>query len=264
MIIIGEKLNSTIPEIRIAVENGDRESIANLAIRQYQAGATFIDINAGMFAEEEADKLAWMATVLQDGADVQLCIDSPNPKAIRRALEVNRNPNVMVNSINGEQKRFSQILPLVREYDTSVIALCMGDSGIPETVEARLRIGEKLVEDLTKEGVAMDKIFLDPLVLPVSTGSQNGNIAIDTIRALRRSFPTLHIVCGLSNISFHLPARKRINQAFLVAAMSAGLDGAIMDPLDGQLMSMLYAGEALFGTDNNCKNYLKKFREGEV
>lgn len=264
MIIIGEKLNSTIKEIQIAIENADRGGLASIAKGQYAAGASYIDINAGMFVEDEPEKLAWMATVVQEATGAPLSIDSPNTQAIRRALEVNTNPDVLINSINGEPKRFAEILPLVVEYDTSVIALCMGTAGIPETVLERMEIAEKLVEDLSKAGVRQDKIFLDPLVLPLSTGTQNGNVVLETIRQLRVEFPKVHIACGLSNISFHLPARKLINQAFLVAAIYAGMDGAILDPLDQRLMSMLYASEALFGKDNHCKTYLKKFRDGEV
>ncbi len=264
MIIIGEKLNSTIPAIRPAIENYDKDMIADLAKKQYKAGATFIDINAGMFVEDEPERLAWMAEVVQESVDAPLSIDSPNPIAIKRALEVNKNHKVLINSITAESKRFDEILPLILEYKTSVIALCMGTGGIPQTVFERMKIAEELVSNLCKEGMAEKDIYLDPLVLPISTGSENGNIALETIRQMRMEFPNTHIACGLSNISFHLPARKLMNQAFLVAAISAGMDGAIIDPLDKRLMSMVYASEALFGHDKHCKTYLKKYREGEI
>jgi len=264
MIIIGEKLNSTIPAIRPAIENYDREAIAELAKKQIAAGATFVDINAGMFAEDEPERLAWMAEVVQEAVDAPLSIDSPNPVAIKRALEVNKNHKVLINSITAEPKRFDDILPLILEYKTSVIALCMGTGGIPQTVLERMKIAEDLVSNLCKAGMAEKDIYLDPLVLPISTGSENGNIALETIRQMRTEFPKTHIACGLSNISFHLPARQLMNQAFLVAAISAGMDGAIIDPLDKRLMSMIYASEALFGKDKHCKTYLKKYRDGEI
>ena len=264
MIIIGEKLNSTIPAIRPAIENFDRKLIADLAKRQHEAGATFIDINAGMFLEDEPERLAWLATVVQETLDVPLAIDSPNPLAIKRALEVNKNPRVLINSISAEPRRFGEVLPLVLEYKTSVIALCMGEGGIPKTVQQRVKIAEWLVSNLFKAGVLEEDIYLDPLVLPISTDSENGNIALETIRQLRTEFPKTHIACGLSNISFHLPSRQLMNQTFLVAAIAAGMDGAIIDPLDKRLMSMMYASEALFGKDKHCKNYLKKYRDGEL
>jgi cobalamin-dependent methionine synthase I len=264
MIIIGEKLNSTIPAIRPAIENYDRDTIADLAKKQIAAGATFIDINAGMFVDDEPQRLAWMAEVVQEEVAAPLSIDSPNPVAIKRALEVNKNTKVLINSITAEPKRFDEILPLILEYKTSVIALCMGTGGIPQTVLERMKIAEDLVSNLCKAGMAEKDIYLDPLVLPISTGSESGNIALETIRQMRTEFPKTHISCGLSNISFHLPARQLMNQAFMVAAISAGMDGAIIDPLDKRLMSMIYVSEALFGKDKHCKTYLKKYRDGEI
>jgi cobalamin-dependent methionine synthase I len=264
MIVIGEKLNSTINEIRIAIENQDKYFVGDLAKRQVEAGATFVDINAGMFADDEPEMLAWLATVVQETVNAPLSIDSPNPKAIKRALEANKNPKVLINSINDEPNRFAEILPLVLEYNTSVIALCMGAGRVPETVLERMHFADHLVANLTKAGVLQTDIYLDPIVLPISTGSDNGNITFEAIRQMRAEFPEAHIACGLSNISFHLPERKLMNQAFLVAAIAVGLDSAILDPLDNRLMSMLYASEALFGKDLRCKNYLSKFREGHL
>lgn len=264
MIIIGEKINSTLKAVRPAIENYDADAVADLARRQYEAGADYIDINAGIFVEDEPERLAWLATTVQDAIDAPLTIDSPSAEAIKKALEVNKNPKVMINSITDEPARFDEIMPLVVEYKTSIVALCMDVTGMPETVDDRVSIAERLIEKLTKEGVPIENIFIDPLVRPISTGIHYGNVAIDTIRKVKEEFPNVHIACGLSNISFSLPARKLINQAFLIAAIGAGMDGAIIDPMDKKLVSMIYASEALFGRDSYCKNYLKKFRSGDI
>lgn len=264
MIIIGEKINSTLKAVRPAIEAYDAEAIVDLAKKQYDAGAEYIDINAGIFVEDEPERLAWLAKTVQDAIGAPLTIDSPSAEAIKKALEANKNPKVMINSITDEPKRFNEILPLVAEYKTGIIALCMDETGMPETVKERLTIAERLIEKLTKEGVPIGNIFIDPLVRPISTGDHYGNVAIETIREVKKEFPEAHIACGLSNVSFSLPARKLVNQAFLVAAIGAGMDGAIIDPLDKRLMSMLYASEALFGRDSYCMNYLKKFRAGEL
>ena len=264
MIIIGEKLNSTLKSIRPAIESYDTEAVQDLARRQFEAGATFIDINAGMFVEDEPERLAWLATTVQEAIDAPLAIDSPDANAIKKALEVNKNPKVLINSISDETKRFQEVMPLVVEFKTSVVALCMDNTGMPETVKDRLSIAERLVTNLTKEGVAMSDIYIDPIVRPISTGIHYGNVAIETIRQVKAEFPEVHIACGLSNVSYSLPARKLINQAFLVAAIGAGMDGAIIDPMDKKLMAMIYASEALFGRDAYCKNYLKKFRSGDL
>jgi 5-methyltetrahydrofolate--homocysteine methyltransferase len=140
----------------------------------------------------------------------------------------------------------------------------MDDSGMPETVEERVSIARTLINNLRDEGVALNDIFIDPMVRPIGTGSHYGTVAIETIRQIKAEFPEVHIACGLSNISFGLPARKILNQSFLVAAMAAGMDGAILDPLDKKLMSFVYATEALLGNDDYCMEFLTKFREGEI
>jgi cobalamin-dependent methionine synthase I len=264
MIIIGEKINSTLKAIRPAMENYDAAAIQDLAKRQYEAGATYIDVNAGMFIDDEPERLEWLVKTVQETVPAPLAIDSPNPVALRKALEANKNPKPLLNSISDETKRYNAVLPLVVEFKTGIIALCMDDTGMPETVKDRLTIAERLIGKLTKEGVALDDIFVDPLVRPVGTGSHYGNVAIETIRQVKAEFPETHIACGLSNISFGIPCRKLMNQAFLIAALGAGMDGAIMDPLDKKLMSFIYAGEALFGLDEYCMEYLTKYREGEL
>jgi len=264
MIIIGEKLNSTLKAIRPAMENYDTAAIQDLAVRQFNTGASYIDVNAGMFHNEEPERLVWLINTVQEVLNAPFSIDSPNPKAIEAALKANRNPKPIINSITDESERFNSILPLALQYKTSIIALCMDDKGMPETIDERVIIAQRLVEKLTKEGLPPEDIFIDPMIRPIGTGSNNGVVAIETMRRIKTEFPNVHIACGLSNISFGIPARKLMNQAFLVAAMTAGMDGAILDPLDKKLMSFIYATEALLGADEYCMNYLTKFREGEI
>lgn len=264
MIIIGEKINSTLKAVRPAMENYDAAAIKDLAKRQYEAGATYIDVNAGMFINDEPERLEWLVKTVQEAVDAPLAIDSPNPIALRKALEANKKSKPLINSISDESKRYNAVLPLVVEYKTGIVALCMDDTGMPETIKDRLTIAQRLIGKLTKEGVALNDIYIDPLVRPIGTGSHYGNVAIETIRQVKTEFPEVHIACGLSNISFGIPCRKLMNQAFLVAAMGAGMDGAIMDPLDKKLMSFVYACEALYGLDDFCVEYLTKYREGEL
>lgn len=262
MIIIGEKINSTLKAVRPAIENRDAAFIQELAKKQYEAGAAFIDLNAGMFVDDEPEKLEWLVNTVQAVTDAPLSIDSPNPVAISRALKANKNSKPLINSITDEKERYEAVLPLILEHNSGIVALCMDDTGMPETVEDRVVIAERLVEKLTKQGVKQDDIFIDPMVRPIGTGSHYGVTAIETIRRVKAEFPEVHITCGLSNISFGIPARKVMNQAFLIAAMTAGMDGAILDPLDRKLMTFVYAAEALLGKDEFCMNYLMKFREG--
>ncbi|HOJ81438.1 MAG TPA: dihydropteroate synthase, partial [Clostridiales bacterium] len=189
--------------------------------------------------------------------------DSPNPEALEKALKIIK-AKPIINSITLEKERYDSILPLVLEYSTRVIALCMDDGGMPETTEERVAIADKLIAGLTAKGVDISDIFIDPMVRPIGTGSHYGVVALETIRRVRSEFPEVHITCGLSNISFGLPARKVINQAFMIAAMTCGLDSAILDPLDKRLMAYIYESEAMLGKDDFCMNYLAKFREGLI
>lgn len=262
MIIIGEKINSTNRAARAAIANLDTEFVQDMARKQYDAGAAYIDLNAGMFVDDEAEKLEWLVKTAQQAVDAPLSIDSPNSEAIDRALKAAKIKKPIINSITDERERFDSILPLILEYDTAVVALCMDDSGMPETADERLSIADRLISSLTSKRVGISDIYIDPMVRPIGTGTHYGRVALETISRVRAEFPEVHITCGLSNISFGIPERKLMNQAFLVAAMAAGMDGAILDPLDKKLMSFVYATEALLGMDDFCMDYLMKFREG--
>ena len=262
MIIIGEKINSTLKSIRPAMENYDVVAIQDLAKKQYEAGATYIDVNAGMFYNDEPQRLEWLVKTIQEVIDAPFCIDSPSPKALEAALKVNKNSKPIINSITYEKQRYNAVLPLIKEYNAGVIALCMDDTGMPETSADRVLIADRLIDSLTKEGVNISDIYIDPMIRPIGTGSHYGTIAIETIRQVKTKYPEVHIACGLSNISFGIPNRKLMNQTFLVAAMCAGMDGAILDPLDKKLMSFLYTTEALLGMDEYCIEYITKFKEG--
>lgn len=264
LIIIGEKINTSRKAIRPAVEAKDAAAIKDLAKKQVEAGAHYIDVNCGTFPYEEPELLEWLVNTVQEVVDVPLCIDTPNPKALERALKANRNGKPLINSVTAEKERYNSIFPYVVEYNTSIIALCMDDSGMPETADDRLRIAERLIESMTKEGVKLDDIYIDPMVRPVGTGSHYGLVALETIKKVMTEFPGIHTTCGLSNVSFGLPARKLINQAFLIMSIAAGLDSAILDPLDKKIMSFVYAAELLQGKDDFCMNYLTAYREGKL
>jgi len=262
LIIIGEKINSSLKFIRPAMESYDTAFIQDIAKKQAEAGASFIDVNAGMFAKDEPERLAWLVKTVQEVVDIPLAIDSPDPKALEQGLLVSTTAKPLINSISDEKDKYDSVLPLIKQFNARVCALCMDDSGMPETIEDRVRIADRLINKLTKEGIAIDDIFIDPMVRPIGTGSHYGKLAVETIRQIKTSYPEVHIACGLSNISFGIPARKLMNQTFLVAAMCAGMDGAILDPLDTKLMSFIYSTEALLGLDDYCMEYVTKFKEG--
>lgn len=262
MLIVGERINTSRKNIAPAVESRDADFIIDAAKKQYEAGAGYIDVNAGTMFNDEPESLEWLVKTVQGAIDVPLTLDSPNPVALERALKAHKG-KAMINSITAETDRYEKILPLVKEYGTKVIALAMGETGIPTDAEGRLVVARQLIDNLVKEGVSLDDIYVDPLVYPIATGSSYGAAVLDTIKTVMTEYPGIHTVCGLSNISHGLPVRKLLNQAFLVMCMTSGLDAAIIDPLDQRLMSLIYASEALLGRDDYCAEYLTAARENK-
>jgi 5-methyltetrahydrofolate--homocysteine methyltransferase len=261
MQIVGERINTSRKRMRAAVEEQDAAFIRKDAKKQVAAGATLVDVNCGTFVRDEPERLAWLVDVVQDAVDAPLCIDSPNPKALEMGLAHNRNGQPMINSITDEADRFSQVLPLVLEHKASIVALCMGDAGMPGSAEERFEAAARLIERLTKAGVPIGDIYVDPVVCPISTDGAHGRHVLDAIRRIMETFEGVHTICGLSNVSFGLPLRKLINQNFLTMCMAEGLDAVILDPLDARMMSNLIASEALLGKDDFCMNYVTAHRE---
>lgn len=259
MLIVGERINSSRKPIAEMIRTRDADGLAAEARRQLDAGADYIDLNAGTFLTEEADVLDWMIDVVRSACPAPLCVDSSDPASIERVLPA-CGQQVMVNSITGERARFEALCPLIVDSGASVVALCIDDSGMPSDAETALRIGGGIIERLCKAGVAPASIYVDPLVQPISTNSRAGLVVLDTIAGLGREYPEVKTICGLSNVSYGLPARAVLNQAFLVATMTAGLDAAIVDPLDQRLMSLLVAADLVRGRDNHCKNYIRAYR----
>lgn len=259
MIIIGELINTSRKAIAPAVENKDVEFIQDIAKKQVEAGATYVDVNCGTRVHDEPEKLVWLVETVQAAVDKPLCIDSPNPEAIKEALKVHKG-QAMINSISAEKERYDAILPLVVEHKARVIALCMDDEGMPDTAQQRVDIADRLAKGLMDAGVKADDILFDPLVKPISVNTDFGNEVLDSIRQIHEKHPGVHTTCGLSNVSFGLPNRKLLNQAFLVMCMANGMDSVIMDPLDETMMQLLIASNALVGRDDYCMNYLNAQR----
>lgn len=266
MLIVGEKLNSSIKRVAEAIEARDTAVIQDLARRQAEAGADYLDANAAIRVSQELDDLAWLIETIRAVTDRPLCIDSPNPAAIARGLELLRSSGhpgrPLINSITAEPERLQGILPLAGQYHCPVVALTSDEQGIPTTVEDRLRIAGRIVAEAEKYGVPREDLYFDPLVLPVSTDVRNAVLFMEALSAIKAEYPGVKTISGLSNVSYGLPKRKIINRAFLIMAMHAGMDAAILDPLDAELMGLLKAGEMLLGRDEFCMNYLMAYRSG--
>lgn len=260
MIIIGELINASRKQIAPAIENKDADTIQKIAKDEKENGADFIDVNAGVFVGKESDYLKWLVTTVQGTVDAPCCIDSPDPKAIEAALSVHKGIP-MINSISLEKERYEALLPVVSGTECKVVALCMSDKGMPETTDDRVSIADELINNLLKNNVPLDNIYVDPLVQPVSTKDSYGIEFLDAIEKIINKFPGVHTICGLSNISFGLPERKFLNQTFMVMAITKGLDAAIVNPLDKGMMAKIVAAETLAGKDEYCSQYLQAWRD---
>lgn len=263
LLCIGEKINSSRKEIKEAIERSDKSLIQKIAREQAEAGAHYLDVNAGLFMEREPEKLRWVVETVQKAVDRPCCLDSPNPLALEAALKVHRG-QALLNSISLEKERYHSILPLVRRFGTKIVALCLDDGGMPKDAHDRFHLASLLIERLTKEGIAPDDIYVDPLVQPMATSHSLGPVILDSIEKIKTAFPEVHVICGLSNISFGLPQRRLLNHVFLVLALAKGLDAAILDPTDPGVISCLKAAQVLLGQDPFCSEYLQAFRQGRL
>jgi 5-methyltetrahydrofolate corrinoid/iron sulfur protein methyltransferase len=262
MLIIGERINSSRKRMAEAIRSRDAEFIRDEALNQIRAGSDYIDINAGSLEDEE-DSVKWMVDTLQPVIEKPLCLDSADPKVIKAVLPlVEKTP--MINSISLEAARLDSLIPLILERKAKVVALCQSEGELPSTSELKLELAGRLVIKVTDAGIALDDVYIDPLIFSVSTDGNAAIEGLDAIKEIMETFPGVHTVCGMTNISYGLPLRKLINRTFLAMAMLMGLDAAILDPTDIDQYSTLKAAKVLLGQDDFCLEFINDFREGRL
>lgn len=263
MIIVGELINASRKVICQAILDKDEKYIKQIAKEQCDAGANYIDVNAGVFVGKEFEYLKWLVLTVQEDLDIPCCIDSPDPKALEAALSVHRG-TAMINSISLEKERYESILPIIAGTDLKIVALCMASGSMPVTTEDRLKVADELINGLIKHNIKLDNIYVDPLVQPIASNDTAGFEFLNAIEAITSRFKGIHTMCGLSNISYGLPERKFINQMFAAMAICKGLDGLIVNPLNKAMMATLITAEALAGKDEFCMNYIHAYRNNEI
>lgn len=263
MIIIGEKINGTIPVVKEAIEKRDATFIADRAIKQTEAGAHFIDICASTAPEYEIETLKWLIEAVQDATDTPLCIDSPNPRVIESVFKYANKPG-MLNSISEEGDKCEILLPLMEGNSWEVVGLTCDNNGIPCDVQTKVDITKIMVEKAAKYGVTPDRIHIDPCVMALSTENNSLLNFAQEIREIKELYPTIHVTGAISNISFGLPVRSLLNKTCMAFAIQAGMDSAVMDPLNRDMMGTIYATYALLGQDKHCRKYSKAFRAGQI
>ena len=265
MLLIGESINGTIQKVGQAILERNEGFLRKLARVQYEWGAHFLDINAGVASGNEVEDLSWVVETVQKEVPIPMMLDSANPEALKGALSVYRHAEPpILNSISGEEEKWKKLYPVILEKKCKVVVLLMDDQGIPKTIEERVRIAHRLFQKLMETNIPPDYIYFDILVLSVGVEPDAALVALETIKTIRANFPASHIICGVSNVSMGLPGRRLINRTFLTMAICAGLDTLLVDVRDQPLISSIYASNVLISQDPYCLEYLKAYREKKI
>ena len=258
-VLIGERINPTgRKDLQRELEAGNFDIVRQDATAQGAAGATILDVNAGLAGADEPALLKETVAAVMGVSELPLCIDTADPAALGAALEIYEG-KALVNSVNGENRSLEQMLPLVKEHGAAVIGLCMDDNGIPPTPEQRLAVADKIIERAAKMGIGPEDILIDPLVLTIGADSTAGRVTLETVGLIVEKFG-VNITMGASNVSFGLPDRTSINAAFLAMAIHAGLTCPITNPLEPELTTAVLAADLAMGKDEWGMRWIEAYR----
>ncbi|UCB43149.1 MAG: dihydropteroate synthase [Dehalococcoidales bacterium] len=267
MLVIGERINASNSSVAEAIVRRDEQFMTKLAKAQANVGADFIDVNVGTGKQSKQEQMAdmeWAIEAVQAATDKPLAIDSDIPDVIEAGMRKYGRDELIINSVNAEPEKLEAIGRFASERQVRLVALAMSAEGIPRTAEERLAACEVIMTHLARFGVNEEQVYFDPLVLPVSIDSAQGLTTLKTLERIKSQYPKAKTVMGLSNISYGLPNRKLINRAFLLMAAYAGLDAAILDPLDARTMSLIKAADILVEKDPQCRRYIRAYRNGTL
>ena len=259
-VMIGERINPTgrkilAEEMKVA----DYSRVEADAIAQVAAGAQMLDVNAGIPLADEPAILAESIRRIQAVVDVPLSIDSSIIEALEAGLNAYQG-RPLVNSTTGETEVLERVLPLVKKYDAAVVAISNDETGISEDPNERFKIAKKIVDHAADYGIKPQDVVVDPLVMPIGAISQAGNQVFDLVRRLRAELK-VNTTCGASNVSFGLPQRSGINNAFLPMLIAAGMTSAIVNPLHPELVQAIRAADVLTGVDVGCTSWIAAYKD---
>ena len=257
--IIGERINPTgRKKVLAALQAGDFEVVRRDAVEQVAAGATVLDVNAGVPGADEPDLLVKVLAAVMEVTDAPLCIDTANRHALGAALAIYPG-KALVNSVNGEEKNLANVLPLVKEHGAAVIGLCMDEGGIPDTPQKRLAVAAKIINRAAQLGIPTADVIIDPLTLTLGSDHLSGRLVLDTIALIVQEFG-VNMTLGASNISFGLPDRTLLNAAFLAMAIQAGITCPITNPLAVEVNTAVLAADLVLGRDEYSARWIRAYR----
>jgi 5-methyltetrahydrofolate corrinoid/iron sulfur protein methyltransferase len=261
MLVIGERINGMFEDVKKAVATKDVRIIQNLAKKQGEAGAHVLDINVGPASADAAGTMKWLVEVIQDAVSVPLSLDSPNSKVIKSGLEVCKN-EVIINSTTGQKEKLDILIPLAMERKASLVGLTMDEKGIPRDANTRSEIAARIITAAMEYGFPLEKLYIDPIILPCNVAQPQAGEVLESIRQIKiLSDPPPKTVLGLSNVSQGTKERPLINRIYLIMAINSGLDAAIMDPMDDDLMNAMITAELLLNKNIYCDSFLSAYRK---
>ena len=260
MFIISERINGMFRNVHDAIAEKDAESIKQIAKEQLAAGADALDVNVGTASRDKEGAMQWLVESLQEVTDKPLCLDSPIPSVIEAALKVCDNPKI-INSTNGEMEKLDALLPLAAEYNAEIIGLAMDKKGIPRDASGRTEIALQILASAMEHGIEPNRLYIDPVALPVNAVQQQSPNTLKALSEIRLlSDPPPKTVVGLSNISQGSRMRKLLNRTYLVMCVAHGLDAAIVDPGDRELVDAAITADLLMNKAIYADDFLKAYR----
>ncbi|MEE8360473.1 MAG: dihydropteroate synthase [Candidatus Omnitrophota bacterium] len=261
MLVIGELINGMYKNVGNAIKSKDRKTIQDIAKRQVEAGANMLDVNTGPASSDPKEAIKWLVDSIQEVVDVPLALDSTKADVIEEGLKLVKR-KALINSANADDEKLNTLVPMAKKYNTQLIALTMDKKGIPRDRNERSELALKIVSSCMEQGFPIEDLYIDPVVLPINVAQPQGIEVLESIKECRLlSDPAPKTVVGLSNISQGTKSRSLINRTYLVMAIGFGLSGAIVDPLDKELMDGLITAELLLNENIYCDSYLDAYKK---
>lgn len=257
-VLIGERINpSGKKKLAESLKAGDLEVVRREALAQMHAGADMLDVNVGTFGVDEVALLPRAVQAVMETVDIPLCLDSTNHKALEAALKVYKG-KALINSVTGEERSLVEVLPMVKEYGAAVVGLVQDDEGIPKNAEKRLAVAHKIVEKAEAAGISRDNIVIDCLAPSIGADTNGGTVVLEAIRRIKAELG-VNITLGASNVSFGLPDRDLLNNAFVSIAIAAGATCLIVD--FAKVRAAVLSADLALGHDKQARRYIEAYRQ---
>jgi 5-methyltetrahydrofolate corrinoid/iron sulfur protein methyltransferase len=260
MFIIGELINGMYQNIAKAIKEKDKTVIKKCALEQIKCGADALDVNCGPASGQPLSDIQWLVQVIQEVSDKPLALDSSKPRVIEAGLKVAKN-KVIINSTTADADKLDILVPMAKEYNAKLIGLTISSKGIPQNKDQRLELAAMIVATCQDKGFPIEELYIDPIVLPLNVAQAQMKDILESIHEFKIiSEPPPKTIVGLSNVSQGVSVRSLVNRTFLVMALSFGLDAAILDPLDKDLMDVAITTELILNKHIYCDSYLEAYR----